>query len=306
MDKIAIVGAGFYGLMLGKMLSKKHKVDIFEEQNDIMTQASSQCQMRIHSGMMYPRDLKTAMMCVRTFKPFMLKFKDAIVDDFKSLYAVANDSKISSKEFFDAQKKLGLPIKKIKNEFFDNVQDVYECNEFTFDVDIIKKTLSDQNIILNTKIENINQLKHYDKIFICTYDKTNELLVNSHMNPIENLSVFNTEKLFVKDNLDNTAVCVVDGDYFTTMCLPDRYNGVKTLTASGLTSNVNTSQKDKVFERVKHFIPDINLTYVYSTFGKKAVVGNHRSCYININNNVYTIIGGKITNVFELFDKLRI
>ena len=98
MDKIAIVGAGFYGLMLGKMLSKKYKVDIFEEQNDIMTQASAQCQMRIHSGMMYPRDLKTAMMCVRTFKPFMLKFKDAIVDDFKSLYAVANDSKISSKE----------------------------------------------------------------------------------------------------------------------------------------------------------------------------------------------------------------
>lgn len=305
MDKIAIVGAGFYGLMLGKMLSKKYKVDIFEEQNDIMTQASAQCQMRIHSGMMYPRNLKTAMMCVRTFKPFMLKFKDAIVDDFKSLYAVANDSKISSKEFFETQKKLGLSIKKIKNEFFDNVQDVYECNEFTFDVDIIKKTLSDQNIILNTKIENINQLKNYDKIFICAYDKTNELLINSHMDPIENLNVFNTEKLFVKDNLGDTAVCVVDGDYFTTMCLPDKFNGIKTLAAAELTSNVNTSQKDKVFERVQHFIPDVKLTYLYSTFGKKAVIGNQRSYYMNVNKNIYTIIGGKITNVFELFDKLR-
>ena len=34
--KIAIVGAGFFGLTLGLILSKKHKIEIFEKKKSIL------------------------------------------------------------------------------------------------------------------------------------------------------------------------------------------------------------------------------------------------------------------------------
>ena len=104
---VAIVGAGFYGLMLGIFLADRYNVTIFEEENDVMTKASSLCQMRIHTGMMYPTNLQTALSCIKTFKPFMVRFKSAIVDNFTSLYAIASDSKVSCEEFLTIQKSLG-------------------------------------------------------------------------------------------------------------------------------------------------------------------------------------------------------
>ena len=300
MDKVAIIGAGFYGLMLGKMLSKKYQVDIFEEQDDVMTKASSQCQMRIHTGMMYPKNLKTALMCVKTFKPFMLKFKDAIVDDFKSIYAVAKDSKTTSEEFIAIQKELGLPIKKIKNEFFDNVESVFECNEFTFDLNVIKNLLIKQNIIFNKHISSLDELKGYSKIFICAYSGIPELLNNFNLPKIEGFKTYQTEKIYYKDNLDRTAICVVDGNYFTTMCLPNEE--LKTLTATDLTTGNDFTNKDKVFERVKKFIPDIQLEYSHSTFCPKSVIDNQREVFIRRDKNIYTILGGKITNVFSIIN----
>ena len=104
MRNAVIIGAGFYGLMLATFLAKKYNVTIYEETDDVMTKASSLCQMRIHTGMMYPKNLQTALSCVKTFKPFMLKFKKAIVDDFESIYAIAKDGNITTEEFKYSQK----------------------------------------------------------------------------------------------------------------------------------------------------------------------------------------------------------
>ena len=302
MDKVAIIGAGFYGLMIGKFLQKKYDVTIFESENDIMTKASAQCQMRIHSGMMYPRNLKTALQCIKTFKPFMLKFKDAIVNDFKSYYCIANDSNISTEEFKRTIKTLGLPSKQIKNEFFSNVDSVFECEEYTFDFNKIKNILSNQNIVLNTRIESLEQLKGFDKIFICTYSEIPNILNNFNLPIIENFKTVNTEKIFFKDNFDRFAVCVVDGNYFTTMCLPN--SDVKTLTATDLTTDVINTNYKNAFKRVESFIPNIELNYIKSTFCSKSYIEGQRSCFIRQNGNIYTILGGKINNVFELFNTL--
>lgn len=303
LKKIAIIGAGFYGLFIGKYLSNKHHVDIFEEQNDIMTRASSQCQMRIHSGMMYPRNVKTALQCVHTFKPFMMYFKDAIVDDFKSVYAIACSSSLTTKEFEKTQNELGLSVRKIKNEFFSDIKSVYECDEYTFDLEKIKSILGNQNIIFNRHIDSFDELKDYDIIFNCAYSGIPRLLSNSNLELIPNFQTVNTEKIFYTDNLNRTAICVVDGNYFTTMCLPD--TDMKTLTATDLTTGNYSSNKSKVFERVKHYIPEIEIEYEYSTFCPKSVIAESRGVYLRQDGNVYTILGGKISNVFELLTMLR-
>lgn len=303
MGKVAIIGAGFYGLFIGKCLSKKYRVDIFEEQDDVMTRASSQCQMRIHSGMMYPRNIKTAFQCFKSFKPFMLYFKDAIVDDFKSIYAIANGSKINTEQFILAQKELGLPIRRIKNEFLSDIESVFECDEYTFNIEKIKNILMDQNIHLNKHINNFNELKGYDKIFNCAYSGIPNLLRNSNLSDIPNFNTVNTEKIYYKDNLDRTAICVVDGNYFTTMCLPN--SDMKTLTATDLTTGNYSSNKDIAFKRVKHYIPDIELEYDHSTFCPKSIIENQRGVFLRQDGNVYTILGGKISNVFELLNVIN-
>lgn len=310
MKNAIIIGAGFYGLMLATFLAKKYKVTIYEEQLDVMTQASSLCQMRIHNGMMYPNNIQTAISCVKTFKPFMTKFKKAIVDDFESIYAVAKNSSITTDEFKIAQKSLGIKSKQIKNEFFDPmlIDSVFRCNEFTFDPQIIKNILLDKcaklnvEIVYGTKIYNLNSLKA-DKIFLCNYSNINELLINSSYNKIEKLKTLPFEKIFAYDNLGREAITVVSGNYFSSMCLKD--TDLKTYTSAEL-SVTNKTRYEEAFSRIKKFIPSIELKYDHSQFGTKSIIEGSRTCHIEkINENTYAILGGKITNVFNMFDELK-
>ena len=321
---VAIVGAGFYGLMLGIFLADRYNVTIFEEENDVMTKASSLCQMRIHTGMMYPTNLQTALSCIKTFKPFMVRFKSAIVDNFTSLYAIASDSKVSCEEFLTVQKSLGQKFKRIDNTIFSNrVTDVFKCEEFTFDPVIIKSILlkecSEKNVKIefNHKVNDVFELSNFDKIFLCNYAEINSLLRNSGLTPIENVSSFATEKIFYRDNLDNVAVCVIDGNYFSTMCLPERFNGLKTVTGADITNNISIDSNGKyisgyqrLFARMREFIPNIELEYDHSEFGLKSVNKNSncRTCMVrkeSFDLNIYSIMGGKITNVFSMFDQLK-
>ena len=57
--KIAIIGAGFFGLSIALNLSKNHKVEVFETKKTILNGASASNQFRFHLGYHYPRSQKT-------------------------------------------------------------------------------------------------------------------------------------------------------------------------------------------------------------------------------------------------------
>ena len=59
--KIAIIGAGFFGATIALKLSKKHTVDLFEKEKDILNGASKINQFRFHMGFHYPRSKKLLM-----------------------------------------------------------------------------------------------------------------------------------------------------------------------------------------------------------------------------------------------------
>lgn len=320
--KAIVVGGGFYGLMLSTFLADKYEVHLYEEENDIMTKASSLCQMRIHSGMMYPRNIKTALSCLRTFKPFMLRFKDAIVDDFTSIYAVAKDSKVDADTFYNIQKSIGQSIKKVNNDIFDTryVEQVFECKEYTFDIDIIKSILLkeclNKGVImhLDTHINALSDFPYTDiaKIFLCNYKGINDVLKGSNLPIIKELKTVQCEKIYFRDNLGDIAICVVDGDYFNTMCLPSRFKGLKTLSVINKPIIDNQSNKDVAFDIMQRFIPSVTPIYDHSDFGYKCFIesadNQNRTCFIRKENypiETYSILGGKITNVFSLFEQLK-
>lgn len=313
-DKVCIVGAGFYGLMLADFLSDKYEVEIFEQAPDVMTKGSHLCQMRIHSGMMYPRNMKTALSCIHTFKPFMLKFRQAIVHDFTSVYAIARDSKTPAKEYLEVQRSLGQSFTTVKNEIFNPelISTVVACKEYTFDPLKIKQILLDRlkkkKVIIHKNCKITDLHLDYYRVFNCTYAEINNLLAASNLPLVPELQIKQYEKIYYTDNLGRYAICVVDGDYFTTMCT---VSDEKTLTASELSITHNSvSRYPEVFARVKKFIPSIKLYYLRSEFGNKAILqsSDNQNRYCNIfkhSDNIYSILGGKVTNVFDMFDELK-
>ena len=57
--KIAVIGSGFFGSIISLVLSKSHKVHLFEKEKDILNGASKINQFRFHLGFHYPRSPDT-------------------------------------------------------------------------------------------------------------------------------------------------------------------------------------------------------------------------------------------------------
>ena len=59
--KIAVIGAGIFGITTAIKLARQHDVSIFERNSDILKGASDVNQCRIHRGYHYPRSPKTTL-----------------------------------------------------------------------------------------------------------------------------------------------------------------------------------------------------------------------------------------------------
>ena len=62
--KIAVVGAGIFGVTIALKLDKFHDVTLYESSRDIMTAASRTNQLRLHRGYHYPRSPETVDACL--------------------------------------------------------------------------------------------------------------------------------------------------------------------------------------------------------------------------------------------------
>lgn len=269
-----------------------------------MAKGSNLCQCRIHSGMMYPRNIKTAVSCIRNFKPFFLKFRKAIISDFLNLYAIHNTSKITPREYEEFAKRVGLNIEEYKPDFeLRNISKVYKVQEYTIDKNIIKDILLNDTkaiIHLNSPVY-LSDLNDFDIVLNCTYSDINDFLIRSNL-PELPLTVKKYEKIIAKDNL-NCSITVVDGDYFSSLITPDGYTSY---TGCNLSIVKDRSRYKEVFDRVKSIVPDIKLEYISSVFGDKCTLTEERTSNIFKNTDrVYSILGGKLTNVFDLSDKIN-
>jgi len=89
MKKIAIVGAGFFGVGAALILSRKFKVDIYEKENNIFKGASSSNQLRFHLGYHYPRSIKTLLEVQNSNKDFLKFYGQNIFGNTKNYYGIA-------------------------------------------------------------------------------------------------------------------------------------------------------------------------------------------------------------------------
>ena len=95
MKKIAVIGAGVYGCWISHILSTKgYEIDLFEKNNDIISESSKLNQYRIHRGYHYLKSLNTAYRCQANYQRFINFFSDAVYSNFKSYYGISKFNSI--------------------------------------------------------------------------------------------------------------------------------------------------------------------------------------------------------------------
>ena len=112
MKKIAIIGAGVFGVSAALELSKNFEVTIFERAKDILMGASTNNHLRHHYGYHYPRSAKTALESIMARESFESEYGKCVVDGFPAYYGVSKtDSKTTAEDFIKFCDSLKMPYK---------------------------------------------------------------------------------------------------------------------------------------------------------------------------------------------------
>ena len=328
--KIAVVGAGFFGITAALKLSKFHEVSLFDIKDDILTSASRTNQLRLHRGYHYPRSKETVDSLLKSLPKFLDFYGEASIDDYDHHYAIASENSfLNAKQYLNFLDSCNLEYEVVyKNNTFVNpkkIETLVKVKESLLDYhkiySLCKEMLIDSEIDLRLNEEFCsNMANNYDYVINCTYSTLNELT------PWEKRREYQfevCEKICVKapKSLIGVSLVVMDGPF---MCI-DPYgktgnsllgNVVHAIHTSnigqrpivpdhiapylnkGIVNVRSLSNFDKFIESGKHYINELeNCEYVGSMFTVRSVLP-----YVDDSDERPTIVtpmDGKFINVFS-------
>ena len=100
--KVAVVGAGIFGVTIALKLDKLHDVTLYDANRDIMTAASRTNQLRLHRGYHYPRSPETVSALLKSIDFFVEEYNKSVVDDCHHYYCIAKkESKVSPEQYLN-------------------------------------------------------------------------------------------------------------------------------------------------------------------------------------------------------------
>lgn len=163
--KIAIIGAGWYGVHLACSLAKKgHDVTLFEKNSEILNQISGNFGVRLHLGPHYPRSDSTRLFCRKGFLKFMAIYQDLLIPHLYSIYALGTKdadgkpSKVSAEKFKSVCKEArSCRELDVKKAGFTNLLSAYKVDE--------------PSIAVGERLRSVfnNYLKKYGVKVLCNY-----------------------------------------------------------------------------------------------------------------------------------------
>ena len=229
--KIAIVGAGFFGIAAAIKLKEKYKnckISIFEKNKDILSGSSGKNQFRWHKGYHYPRSQKTIEECLRSYKSFE-KYLNKFTLDTENYYAISSENSLTSADqFINVCEKNKLYYKKTSLNILNKkkISSVFRVKEKIINIQLIKNYFKRQLKLLkietnlNSEIKNIEKLRiNYDFVILSTYFE-NEDLMNEKID--SNIKFQLVEKIISKvpKEYEKKSVVVLDGKF---MCIDPFY-----------------------------------------------------------------------------------
>ena len=174
---------------------KNIQIEIYEKNNDILTEAGKNNQYRLHLGFHYPRSLDTIKQTQRGSKIFIKEFKNFISKPKKNIYLIHKQSLISFTKYKNIFKKLRIKFKEINLTDLNFLKDIRKfqgainTNEQVILLDKlipkIKKSVKKKckiyfkneikkiNFKTSEIVDNKNKFKKFDYIINTTYTNPN-------------------------------------------------------------------------------------------------------------------------------------
>ena len=238
--KIAIIGAGFFGLASALRLRERFKkadIQVFEKLNDILLGTSGKNQFRWHKGYHYPRSQETTDECLNSYESFKKYFGRFTIKS-NNFYAIAaNGSLTNDEKFLEFCERNKLYCKKSNISVLkkDKITSSFKVKEKIINIDLIRNHLKE--ILINNKIKinlkkkiKINEKfkENFDYIIASTYSDNSNLLKEKLQ---KNIKLQYVEKVIVKlpKVYKNLSVVVLDGNF---MCLDPYKNTNYTILGS--------------------------------------------------------------------------
>ena len=232
---IAVVGAGLFGCTISLILSRKHKVDLYERKPDILNESSMCNQFRFHEGFHYPKSQKTINEIKKSNLDFVKFYGKDVFGKTKNYYGISKyKTKISFKNYTKFLVKNNLNFKKIENsELTSNkIDSVIITNEKNLNYFKIKKKIKSKlknskiNLKLNTELDlNILKDNKYDHLILATYKNNNDILKNIGIEVDTKFKFELVEKIVIQlpKKYKNISFVVMDGEFVNV----DPYLGTK-------------------------------------------------------------------------------
>jgi glycine/D-amino acid oxidase-like deaminating enzyme len=244
MQRVAIVGAGIFGLQLAIDLNDLgYRVDVFEEKGRILSGSTSKSLLRIHKGLHYPRHLPTAKQSLRNYDSFVERFAGAVNTNFNNYYLLAEKgSKVSLKEMRQFLGKLKSDAELIELEQLEQlginpmgVSLAVSNKEGVVDLDSLRELFARElscrqiKLNLNCKVREVkqyaskwglssqdNELGLFDMLVFATYGVRPILAGLNSVRP-KLMEYHRTLTLELKLNIEKIGVTIIDGDFLTVL-----------------------------------------------------------------------------------------
>jgi hypothetical protein len=293
---VGIVGGGFYGCSLACAIADLGiEVELIDKNDDILLEAISNNQHRLHLGYHYPRSMKTIEQCIRSYHLFLERYSYCISDIEKNYYLIEKDSKISYDNYKKVFLNSGLSFEEIQIREIEHlikkpakIAGVINTEEKKINLSVLTKALREKillekriKVINNTKISKIAEdstvyadsfVRKYDFVINCTYtDPKMGLYDQTIQTKNENCMLVLISMKNKK--FQNSSITVMDGDYVS--MYPADLDGNFTL------SSVLYTPFDKS--------PSVNKEYDTKIIADKII--NHCMEYIDIHPHEFEIVG---------------
>jgi len=331
--KIAVIGAGWMGLHISYILSKKgYDIKIYELANKIFSGMSGHNTNRLHMGYHYPRSLITRMQSIDGFKKFVKEYPNLYKKIPNNYIAIA---KKGSHVNFNNYKKImissGLKIKETQemNNQLINIEGIIKSPEglilhekaAEFFLKKIKKILklnkTPKKIVLKNSSIYLDNIR-YDWVIDCT-------ALQWRKNNLFNISFEPRITHVYKSNLKNFALMIMDGNFFNIFPLKNNLYTLGTPKYSKFKKfkNINKAKlfykkiiNKEVIKRKKlsediiaNFYPNYKKIFKYVGYYKSITTifnskKDSRPTLVKKEKKLITVLGGKIDTIFEAERKI--
>ncbi|MAU58520.1 MAG: hypothetical protein CMC33_02535 [Flavobacteriaceae bacterium] len=342
--KIAIIGAGFFGLSIASMLEKNKKfnanIEIFDSSDEPFSGASFNNQCRVHQGFHYPRSAFTIYQSIIGFDQFISEFADAVSPVSKNWYLIRDDGLVNKSEYLAVMDAFSMeyaihdnPPAYIKNKSRYELSIL--TNEYSVNLKKLKKIVLSQiksKIHLKQKVVEINAEEGlfktnnntfgpFDLIINCTYNNTNLGLGSNALDLKYELAAL----VYGNTNLENNeAITIMDGPFVSVYPAGNnrhtlssvlhtpfkKYDNYEIFNQNYI-NRIKIAEKNdvanKIIEHVKDYI-NIDIDYEKIWISGKTKIksdkGDSREVLIRHNKRVMSVLGGKLDAIYQTNQKV--